>query len=96
MPPTTKAAIRAAVRAAKAELTKAAIHYHAAIENHLRAIRAESRAVPVYLSLDSDQAVDYLQAAHERYIYATRRVDDMARIERHSMSRAKIQEEAAR
>jgi hypothetical protein len=92
MPPTTTIAIRAAVRAAKAELTQAAIHYHAAVENHLRAIRAESRAVPVYLSLDSDQAIDALISAGERYIYAARRVDDMARLERRAIILPAIKE----
>ena len=94
MPPTTTTAMRAAVRAAKATMTEAAIQYHAAIENHLRAIRAETRAVPVNFNLDSDQAIDALARAAERYTYAARDLEDIARTERRMTNAAKIQEEA--
>ena len=94
MPPTTTSAMRAAVRAAKADLTTAALAYHAAIENHLRALRAETRAIPVYLNLDSDQAIDALTRAAERYTYAARALDDIARAERRMTSAAQIQEAA--
>jgi hypothetical protein len=94
MPPTTTSAMRAAVRAAKADLTTAALAYHAAIENHLRAVRSETRFTPVYFNLDSDQAVDALARASERYTSAYRAALSIADAERRLTSALKIQEAA--
>lgn len=96
MSTTTINAMRAAVRAAKATMTERAIRYHAAIENHLRAVRAETRAVPVYLSLDSDQALDALASAAEAYESSRVHLSWIVESERRMKSAARIQEEAAR
>lgn len=92
MPPTTIHAMRAAVRAAKATMTERAIRYHAAIDAHLRAVRSETRAVPVYLSLDSDQALDALASAAEAYESSRVHLAWIVEAERRMTSAAKIQE----
>lgn len=96
MPPTTISAMRAAVRAAKATMTERAIRYHGAIENHLRAVRAETRAVPVYLSLDSDQALDALAAAAEAYESSRVHLAWIVEAERRMKSAARVEKEATR
>lgn len=78
----TRTALRAAKRAAKADLTEAALAYHAAIDAHLRALRGESRTCPVYVEQDSDKAIDALRRAEERYTWCARNVELLATTER--------------
>jgi hypothetical protein len=62
-----KPALRVAVREAKHRLTLARLDLDAAIDAHMRALRSESRARPVWISPDSDQTSDALDAAFRAF-----------------------------
>jgi hypothetical protein len=62
-----KPALRVAVRDAKRRLTLARRDLDAAIAAHMRAMRSESRARPVWISPDSDAASDALGRAFDTY-----------------------------
>jgi len=98
--PTALAAVRAAVRAAKATMTQRANAYRDAISAHLRAVRCETRTAPVYLDLDSDRALDALARAAEAYessrVNLTWLVETERRIESANRIAAKAAKQIAR
>jgi hypothetical protein len=70
-------ALRVALRAAKRDLTDAANALADATRGHLRALRAETRARPVWLPISSDSCADLVARARNRYDSAAQRVDQL-------------------
>lgn len=62
-----KPALLVAVRESKRRLTMARRDLDAALDAHVRALRSESRARPVWISPDSDQTSDALDAAFRAF-----------------------------
>ena len=60
-------ALRRKTRAAKHDLTTAALDLQRALADHLAAVRSETRAKPVYRATDSDRAIDALNRAFAHY-----------------------------
>ena len=72
-------AMRQKVRAAKRDLTVATRELHKAQLEHLRALRSETRAIPVWVSPDSDQSGDAVHRAFQRYMRSASSLDFVAR-----------------
>jgi 5S rRNA maturation endonuclease (ribonuclease M5) len=71
--PTT--ANKSALVAAKHSLNTAAAALADAQRNHLRALRSENRARPVWISPDSDAAGDALRRAFDAYMWRAVELD---------------------
>lgn len=71
-------ALRVAVRDAKRRLTLARRDLDAALADHLRALRSETRKRPVWLAIDSDAASDALGRAFDAYRSRARTLDYLA------------------
>ena len=63
----TLTALRRKTRAAKQDMTTAALDLQRALADHIAAVRSETRVKPVYRATDSDRAIDALNRAFDRY-----------------------------